>query len=172
MILQAIAISSKIYLTKTTPSWAALKLSNKNYENSVCQVHNQLWHDHNQLFETILENIWLDMHHNQLYNNHKKMHNQSSQRWLKEGDKNTLFFHKSLKSNLWRNGISTVQSSEGLVESVVGVKYHIRQHLMNFFKEPCGLRPVPEGLGFKRIKAEVSILLERPFSEDEVKEAV
>lgn len=96
----------------------------------------------------------------------------SGQLWLKEGDQNTRFFHKSLKCSLRKKCINTVHTKDGMVESVEEVKYHFRQHFMNLFKEPYGLGPVPEGLCFKRMEEGASMFLERLFMEDEVKQAV
>lgn len=69
----------------------------------------------------------------------------SGQNWLKEGDLNTRLFHNSLKSRMRKNSISLVNTNDGMVEGAAKVKFYIRQHFINFFKEPCFNRLVPGG---------------------------
>ncbi|XP_058741684.1 uncharacterized protein LOC131614074 [Vicia villosa] len=92
--------------------------------------------------------------------------------WLKEGDRNTKFFHNSFKERQRRNSITSLEGEEGRVKGVANIKEEIRGYFQNFFKEEDFARPVPEGLCFKRLEESEVVWLERDFSEVEIKEAV
>ncbi|XP_058749842.1 uncharacterized protein LOC131622827 [Vicia villosa] len=72
--------------------------------------------------------------------------------WLKEGDRNTNFFHNSFKERQRRNSITSLEGEEGRVEGVANIKEEIRGYFQKFFKEEDFARPVPEGLCFKRLE--------------------
>ncbi|XP_058733800.1 uncharacterized protein LOC131605468 [Vicia villosa] len=92
--------------------------------------------------------------------------------WLKEGDKNTKFFHNSLKERYRRKAITSLEVSNGRIEGVVNIKEEVSRHFCEFYKEEDMERPIPEGLVFNSLEEEEVSWLERGFSEEEVKEAV
>ncbi|XP_058772452.1 uncharacterized protein LOC131646435 [Vicia villosa] len=96
----------------------------------------------------------------------------SGQKWLKEGDSNTKFFHSTFKERICRNSFSLLDTSEGRIQGPVEVKSFIRNHFKNFFREPKAARPIPAGVAFSRLKDEDVVRMERPFEEAEVKAAV
>ncbi|XP_058767069.1 uncharacterized protein LOC131640701 [Vicia villosa] len=96
----------------------------------------------------------------------------SRQLWLNERDKNTRFFHKSLKTRRRRNAISAIMGRNGLVEWVDGVKEEVKHHFEEFFRENSRSRPESIDLNFKRLSEEDSRWFDRPFTEAEVKDAV
>jgi hypothetical protein len=88
--------------------------------------------------------------------------------WLREGDKNTKFFHRVANSNrrfntidhLVVNGVETTDQSEigdGLVKFYQGL-----------FSDDDVRRPLLDGMGFSSIDDSDRVLLDRCFTEDEV----
>jgi hypothetical protein len=88
--------------------------------------------------------------------------------WLREGDKNTKFFHRVANSNrrfntidhLVVNGVETTAQSEigdGLVKFYQGL-----------FSDENVRRPLLDGLDFSSIEESDRVLLDRSFTEDEV----
>ncbi|XP_058733340.1 uncharacterized protein LOC131604946 [Vicia villosa] len=96
----------------------------------------------------------------------------SRQLWLSEGDDNTRYFHNSLKDRRRRNAICSIDSPEGRLEGVEEVKEFTFKHFEKFFKEDCLSRPELRGINFNSLSYEDSSGLEKPFEEDEVKEAI
>ncbi|XP_058784295.1 uncharacterized protein LOC131659071 [Vicia villosa] len=96
----------------------------------------------------------------------------SRQLWLKEGDKNSRFFHNSIKDRQRKGAISVLEGAEGRVEGFEEVKKEVRDHFEGFFKEENHDRAVPKGLDFRSLTKEDREWLERPFSEEEIKTAV
>ncbi|XP_058756084.1 uncharacterized protein LOC131629311 [Vicia villosa] len=72
--------------------------------------------------------------------------------WLKEGDKNSRFFHNSIKVRQRGNAITSLEGSNGRVEGVENIKEEVKRYFLNFFKEEDQSRPVPEGLVSNSLK--------------------
>ncbi|XP_058726684.1 uncharacterized protein LOC131598058 [Vicia villosa] len=72
----------------------------------------------------------------------------SRQLWLKEGDKNTRFFHNSIKERQRRNVILVVEGEEGRVEGVQEVKNEVKNNFEKYFNELDFGRAVPESMDF------------------------
>lgn len=100
------------------------------------------------------------------------MRYKSKELWLKEGDHNSRFFHRSIKDRFRRNFINAVELHSGRVEGVKVVKETILSHFENFFKESNNSRPIPEDIIFSYVSDEDNRNLEEPFSETEIKDAV
>ncbi|CAJ2674496.1 unnamed protein product [Trifolium pratense] len=97
---------------------------------------------------------------------------QSRSRWLKEGDANTKYFHSILANRRRGNTISSLQVDNTMVEGVAPIRNAVVSHFAAHFKAVTMERPGVENLAFKRLQvAEVSSLI-KPFSLDEIKEAV
>lgn len=87
-------------------------------------------------------------------------------RWLKEGDRNTKFFHKVASQNknfitihcLWINGKMSNNQME--------IRSEVESFHTALFKEEHLKRPLLEGLEFDRISNVEKIWLERKFSEE------
>ncbi|XP_058758239.1 uncharacterized protein LOC131631463 [Vicia villosa] len=98
----------------------------------------------------------------------------SRQLWLKEGDKNSRFFHNSVKDRQRRNAITLtcLEGENGRVEGVANIKKEVFAFFQEYFKEENFNRPLPEGLVLNCLSEVDTERLERVFTEEEVKEAV
>ncbi|XP_058765712.1 uncharacterized protein LOC131639232 [Vicia villosa] len=93
-------------------------------------------------------------------------------RCLNDGDSNSKFFHRVMKERRSKNHICSLNTSDGVVESVGGVKEVVRGHFEHKFKEFFPNRPLLEGVLVNSLSVEDRDSLEVPFSEEEIKEAV
>jgi hypothetical protein len=88
--------------------------------------------------------------------------------WLKEGDKNTKFFHRLANSNRRYNSISTLLINGDMSTDQDAIADHIIQFYTNLYTEESDWRPTLDGLEFSMITAKEALWLERPFDEEEV----
>lgn len=88
---------------------------------------------------------------------------------MNDGDKNSCFFHNSLKERYRRNAISLLEGENGRVDEI---KELIKNHFERFFKEENTRRPISEGVSVNCISENEREWIEREFSVEEVKEAV
>jgi hypothetical protein len=91
---------------------------------------------------------------------------------LREGDKNTEFFHRVANSNKRNNAIESLSINGCLSLDANEVKAHIVQFYTQLLTESCSWRPILDGLLFKSIGSEESLWLERDFEENEVLEVI
>ena len=88
--------------------------------------------------------------------------------WLKEGDRNTGFFHKMTNSHRKRNNIDRIRIEDKLFNGTEEVKDGIVRAVKDLFEDHGGWRASPEGLNFSRLNAMEAVSLEVPFTEEEV----
>ena len=88
--------------------------------------------------------------------------------WLKEGDKNTKFFHRLPNSNRRYNSTSTLLINGEMCTDQDAIADNIIQFYTNLYTEESGWRPTLDGLEFSMITAEEAHWLKRPFDEKEV----
>ncbi|CAJ2644025.1 unnamed protein product [Trifolium pratense] len=97
---------------------------------------------------------------------------QSRSLWLKEGDANSKYFHAILASRRRRNALSIIQVGGVTLEGVTPIRQAVFSHFESHFKAPNVERPGVDNLQFKRLnQVEIGGLI-KPFTEDEVKQAV
>ncbi|XP_058750847.1 uncharacterized protein LOC131623866 [Vicia villosa] len=128
--------------------WINLKVS-KEVEN-LCSFDNKLIDNFGENTDVVLKDrnnvtgeLW-----NLLNLKESMLRLKSRQLWLKDGDKNTQFFYNSLKERYRGNTISSLEGVNDIME------------------------PLPEGLNLNSLNDDDCNWLERPFSEEEIKEAV
>ncbi|XP_058758224.1 uncharacterized protein LOC131631444 [Vicia villosa] len=92
--------------------------------------------------------------------------------WINDGDSNSGYFHKVMKERRRYNHIGPINSTSGMKETVLEVKEKVFSHFSNKFVETERNRPCLEGISFKRLSMEDITLLEAPFEESEIKEAI
>ncbi|XP_058759649.1 uncharacterized protein LOC131632955 [Vicia villosa] len=96
----------------------------------------------------------------------------SRQLWLFEGDGNTRFFHNYMRERRRINSLCSIGSNKGILEEFSDVKDFIYAHFKYLFKEEVGCRPELNGISLNSLLPNESMEMERPFSEEEVKEAI
>jgi len=92
--------------------------------------------------------------------------------WLKEGDKNTNFFHRVANSHRKFNHVDSLNINGATSKNLVEIQKHIVQYFNKLYFEQCSWRPMVDGLSFLSIDADESIWLEREFEEKEVWDVV
>ena len=88
--------------------------------------------------------------------------------WLKEGDRNTDFFHKMANSHRKRSNIDRIRIGDKFFNGTEEVKVGIVKAVKDLFRDHGGWRASPEGLNFSRLNALEVVRLEAPFTEEEV----
>ncbi|GMY24730.1 NADH dehydrogenase [ubiquinone] iron-sulfur protein 1, mitochondrial-like [Fagus crenata] len=88
--------------------------------------------------------------------------------WLREGDKNTRFFHRLANSHRRHNSISTLLVNGELYFEPAVIAECITRFYHNLFTEVDSRRPSLNGLDFSMLTVEDAAGLEKPFEEDEV----
>ncbi len=88
--------------------------------------------------------------------------------WLKEGDDNTKFFHRTANFNRRRNYLSGLEVDGVFYGEEEEIKQQIVQFYSSLYKENENWRPVVDGLPFDSIGAVARDNLERHFELEEV----
>uniref|UniRef100_A0A2N9FE24 Reverse transcriptase domain-containing protein n=1 Tax=Fagus sylvatica TaxID=28930 RepID=A0A2N9FE24_FAGSY len=88
--------------------------------------------------------------------------------WLREGDKNTRFFHCLANSHRRNNSITTLLINGELSSEPDVISDCITQFYPNLFTKVDCKRPLLDGLEFTMLSIEDDVGLEKPFEEDEV----
>nr|GEX98194.1 hypothetical protein [Tanacetum cinerariifolium] len=94
--------------------------------------------------------------------------------WLREGDRNTTCFHKTIKERVHRGRIMTIRNEEGVRFENKDVAYQIVKH----FKEFLGKSSIVQDLTYmseifiNKLNPEEAERMVRPISESEIKNAM
>ncbi|KAK9286378.1 hypothetical protein L1049_014773 [Liquidambar formosana] len=99
-------------------------------------------------------------------------HQKSRVLWLKEGDKNTKFFHRMANAHKKGNYIRKLIVNGALVKDENIFAREIVDYYENLFYEEEDWRPLTEDMAFKSLDLEEANGLERVFDELEVLEAI
>jgi hypothetical protein len=92
--------------------------------------------------------------------------------WLKEGDRNTKFFHCMANSHRRNNFIGCLNVEGSLTSDPKEVEEGIIQYYRQLYCESTLWRPTLSGLPFKTLGSDEANSLVLPFGEEEVLEAV
>jgi hypothetical protein len=88
--------------------------------------------------------------------------------WLREGDKNTKFFHKVASSHRRNNQVGSLLIIGSMSTNLMEIKDHIVQFYRNLYSEQVPCRPRAYGLSFRSIDADESLWMEQEFEEEEL----
>lgn len=92
--------------------------------------------------------------------------------WLKEGDRNTKFFHAIASNKRRKNFIASIDIGGQIIDEPSRIKFEATAFFKSIFKEEHVRRPVFENLNFKHVSQEQASQLTLPFSCEEIDSAV
>ncbi|GKV46066.1 hypothetical protein SLEP1_g53078 [Rubroshorea leprosula] len=92
--------------------------------------------------------------------------------WVRVGDANMRFFHRVANGRKAQNHITSLMCDGGWVVEPTQVKKEAMNYFSKLFQEDKRSRPKPYGVNFKQISIEGNQWLERPFSTEEIEEAL
>lgn len=92
--------------------------------------------------------------------------------WLKEGETNSRFFHRMVSARNKKRNIIHVDTEEGRGEGVLEVKGCIKRYFEESYKEDIDNHLVLTGIDFKEFPVGDNVMLEKPFSLEELKETI
>ncbi|XP_019423064.1 PREDICTED: uncharacterized protein LOC109332536 [Lupinus angustifolius] len=96
----------------------------------------------------------------------------SRQRWIREGDSNSKFFHLCINKNQSFKKIIGLTIDGEWIEDPVRIKSHIRSFFEAKFDESHWGRPSLDGIDFNCLSEENNVFLTAKFKVDEIKDAV
>ena len=92
--------------------------------------------------------------------------------WIKEGDKNTRYFHAIATMRRRQNCIDQICIGDSTIDDPVLIKKEAISFFSKIFKEEFNNRPTFNGLDFKRLSPEEAQSLVEKFSHGEIDDAV
>lgn len=109
----------------------------------------------------------------QLCNRKSLFAQKAKMRWLKEGDVNSSFFHKSIKLRRRNNALSGLEWEENWVEDPIILKELVKDHFSKHFQKQRNAKMrLAHDFEVQRLGEEESDVLIRPFLEEEIKKVV
>ncbi|GLT55434.1 hypothetical protein SLA2020_285550 [Shorea laevis] len=96
----------------------------------------------------------------------------SRSNWIRFGDENTSYFHRMANGRRTKNTITSIMCDGRWVEEPDTVKKEVVQYFRNLFQADSWRRPRLGGLKFRQISEEDKVWPERPFSVEEIEEAL
>jgi hypothetical protein len=97
---------------------------------------------------------------------------QSRLRWLQEGDANTKFFNGIMSSRRRRNAIQMLQVNGVQIEGVQNIRATVFNHFSSHFRHIEVEQPRVDNLCFRQLSMTESGNIIRPFTLEEVKQAI
>lgn len=99
---------------------------------------------------------------------HKKAYwaQHSRSQWLKEGDRNTKFFHTMASIRRCKNTNEQLTVDGNIIGSPDDVKAEVVNFFKKIFREPHARKPIFKELNFQKLEAEQGKSLIAPFSHE------
>lgn len=94
------------------------------------------------------------------------------EKWIKEGDRNTKYFHTLASIRKKRNSIEALTVGGTTIDNPDDIKKEACAYFKNIFREEFVKRPTFNNLAFNRVSEEDCTTLTAPFSHEEVDEVV
>ncbi|XP_057418726.1 uncharacterized protein LOC130712931 [Lotus japonicus] len=116
---------------------------------------------------SVLEDLW------RAYREEERVWRQKSRvRWLKDGDRNTKFFHRMCKVRTVKKNITQLRYQGRLLTSPTDIKEATRDHFQNFFRVADVPRPWFQNQNLQKVSDVNNQFLEAAFSLEEIWEVV
>lgn len=96
----------------------------------------------------------------------------SRSRWIKEGDRNSKFFHAYASIRRRKNQIDKLVIDGVPINKPQDIKEETIAYFQGIFKEEHTVRPTFNNLNFKKLSHEECFFLTAPFSHEEIDDAV
>ena len=96
----------------------------------------------------------------------------SRAQWLKEGDKNSRYFHSLASIRKRKNAIESITMNGTVIDSPSEIKKAAAEFFKSIFTEKHQKRPTFQNLDFKRINHTQAAALTSPFTKSEINDAV
>lgn len=112
-------------------------------------------------------NLWMWIKRKELY-----WAQNSRLTWLKDGDRNTKFFHAIASNKRRKNSINSIEIDGQVIDDPSSIKKEAAAFFKEIFTENSHNRPTFEGLNFSHLSKDQAANLILPFSHEEIDEVV
>ncbi|KAL4588964.1 hypothetical protein LXL04_001865 [Taraxacum kok-saghyz] len=94
--------------------------------------------------------------------------------WLKDGDRNTKYYHKVIKEKQYRNRINSITDGEGIVHGADKVTEVALEYFSDFLGKSIYMEPIssPNDLFTNTLSADDANWMIRPVNDEEIKQAL
>lgn len=97
---------------------------------------------------------------------------QSREKWLKEGDRNTKYFHAKVTSRLRRSRLEQIMVNGELSRRPDVIHEAVFGYYKSLFREDWSNRPICSSIGLNKLGEDDASWLVRPVEEEEIVSAV
>ncbi|KAE8729083.1 Ubiquitin-activating enzyme E1 1 [Hibiscus syriacus] len=96
----------------------------------------------------------------------------SREKWVKDGDRNSKFFHTCASIRRRRNALNAICVDGVIIRDLVRLKSAVKEHFFKAFNSRTTLEVEDIKLNFSRISMEQSLMLEKEFTEGKILETL